>query len=64
VLKSETPSARRMTASVAVLQRGLDDPRIATAPIVTVAGEQVHAIPLAGHDQAVDPMQAQRAESC
>jgi hypothetical protein len=29
---------------LAVLQRGLDDPGIAAAPLVAVAGEQAHAL--------------------
>jgi hypothetical protein len=35
------------------LQRGLDDPRIAGAPIVAVAAEQAHAASIALNDQAV-----------
>jgi hypothetical protein len=29
---------------------------------MAVPGEQAHAIPLADHDQAVDPMRARRTE--
>jgi hypothetical protein len=46
------------------LERRLDDPRVAIGPVVAVHGEQAHAVVLAPHQQAVDPMQAQRAESC
>jgi hypothetical protein len=38
---------------VAIAQRGLDDPRISTAPVVAVAGEQPQAVVLALNDQAV-----------
>jgi hypothetical protein len=39
--------------SMPVLRGALEDPGKAAAPVVAVAGEQAHAIPLAGHDQAV-----------
>jgi hypothetical protein len=35
-----------------VLQRGLDDPRIAPRPVMTIAGEQPHAIAVAVNEQA------------
>ena len=38
---------------VSVAQRGLNDQRIAVAPVVAVAGEQPHALALALDDQAV-----------
>jgi hypothetical protein len=37
---------------------------IALAPVITAARDQPHAIAVALDPQAVDPMQAQRAESC
>jgi hypothetical protein len=36
-----------------VLQRGLDDPRMTTGPVVTAAAEQAHAASLALNDQAI-----------
>ena len=35
------------------LERALDDPGIAASPVMAIAGEEAHTIPLAGHDQAV-----------
>ena len=39
--------------AVAIAQRGLDDQRIAIAPVMAVAGEQPHALAVALDDQAV-----------
>ena len=39
--------------AVPVSQRGLGDQRIAIAPVVTVAGEQPHALAVALNDQAI-----------
>jgi hypothetical protein len=39
--------------AVAVAERGLDDQRKAIGPIVTVAGEQPHALAIALDDQPV-----------
>jgi hypothetical protein len=38
---------------VPVLQRALDDPGKTAGPVMAVAGEQVHASAIAGHDQPV-----------
>ena len=38
---------------VPVLARGLDDPGEAAGPVIAAAGDQAHAIAVAGHDQAV-----------
>jgi hypothetical protein len=38
---------------VLVLERGLDDPGIASAPVIAVAGKQTHALALALNDQAI-----------
>jgi len=38
---------------VPVSESALDDPGKAVAPVVTVAGEEAHAITITGHDQAV-----------
>ena len=40
----------------AVTQCGLDDTRVALAPIVAVAGEQLHPFAVARHDQAIAVM--------
>jgi hypothetical protein len=49
---------------VPVFQRRLDDSGIALAPVITAVRDQPHAIAVVLDPQAVDPMQAQRAESC
>ena len=38
---------------VAVAKRGLRDQREPTAPVVTIAGEQTHAVALALDDQSI-----------
>jgi hypothetical protein len=43
---------------------GFDDPGIAARPVKAVAREQSHPIAVALYAEAVDPMQAQRAERC
>jgi hypothetical protein len=59
-LKSDRPSTPSITASpsitnetILVAQRGLGDQRKPAAPIVTVAGEQAHALAVALDDQPV-----------
>jgi len=55
-LKSAVPSDRLAVdheLAALVLQRGLDDPWIATAPVVAVAGKQAHGLALALNDQAI-----------
>ena len=48
----------------AVLQGGFGDPGIALRPVVTAARKQADAVTVPVNPEAVDPMQAQRAESC
>ena len=48
----------------AVLQGGFDDPWIALRPVVTAARKQADSVTVPVNPEAVDPMQAQRAERC
>ena len=47
-----------------VLERGLHDLRVAVGPVVAASGDQPDAVAIALDAEAVDPMQAQRAERC
>src|ERR1700747_3692776 len=38
-----------------VLQRRLDDPRIAPSPVIAAASDQPHAVAVALHPQPIDP---------
>ena len=38
---------------LSVLQRGVDDPRIALGPVIAIAGDQAHAVAIALDAQAV-----------